>query len=376
MSSSKEPKNKRTRLSDSQPRLSVEAVKESGRSDIQKRLDEKLEELKKKSPAPKSSKNRKTKNGNAASASSPKTPVVSSSSSAQSPQVMTASTPAAHRHNFTGFVLDCDGVIWHGDDPIEGSIEACNKLIEMGCKVHYVTNSSSNTRENVASKLRRLGVTGAKAEHVTTSGSAAANLIREKLPSVKRVYVVGEQGLLDELKAVGLKVEGGPEENDATAQNSQEFLNLEINSDVGAVVCALDRRFNYAKLAKASLHLQRGCPMVCTNLDAYDVLPPKGNVPGAGCIAAALLASHPDAKQYVSGKPSGDVLLDIMKRRGMEKSMTVMIGDRVDTDIKFAQNAGVHSCLVLTGVCTEEHREMAMYCHQSLSTFVNECFPK
>ncbi len=57
-------------------------------------------------------------------------------------------------------------------------------------------------------------------------------------------------------------------------------------------------------------------------------------------MAAALLASHPDAKQYVSGKPSGDVLLDIMKRRGMEKSMTVMIGGRVDTDIKFAQNAG------------------------------------
>jgi len=271
---------------------------------------------------------------------------------------------------YENFVIDCDGVMWHGDEPIEGSFEACQKLLKLGCKLHFITNSSGKTREAVVQKLRTFGLNDINEDMVTTSGSAAARMISQDYPAVKKVYAVGEAGLVHELERKGLSVEGGADDDRVAASNDAEFVRLQLSDEVQMVVCGLDRSFNYAKLCKASLYLQRGCPLICTNYDAYDVFPSKGNQPGAGCIIAAIKASYPGVEAKLAGKPSGELLMLVMNDRKMDKARTIMIGDRVDTDIQLAHNAGVASCLVLTGVSSRSEGDSATKCHDSLSEFV------
>jgi len=278
--------------------------------------------------------------------------------------------PTKGSRTYDNVILDCDGVLWHGDKPVEGSIPTCLRLSAEGYNLHFVTNSSCNARSAVCEKLRKFGLKNVKPDHITTSGSAAASFVRKRFPAIRTVYVVGEQGLVDELKSAGLACVGGPADNEVDASTDSLFLKLDIDSSVQAVVCGLDRKFNYAKLSKASLYLQKGCPLIGCNRDAFDVLPSKGNVPGAGCMLAALTASH-EVEVTVVGKPSVDFLRSIVEQRKMDLSKTVMVGDRVDTDIMFAVKGGVDSCLVLTGVSSEASA-LATYCCKSLLEFANK----
>jgi 4-nitrophenyl phosphatase len=367
-------------------RKSIDALKESMQVEQQKRLEESLGRLKqqkqaKESPAKKPqqpeatrssrtpSESRQKSSSAASSSSSPSNPSVAATTSSAAKPSTSATPSAAPMLRYSNFILDCDGVIWHGPHAIPGSIEGINQLRGLNCNFHFVTNSSGSSRRVVAQKLRDHGLKWVEEEMVTTSGSAAAWLIMQMFPRVKRVHAIGETGLFEELRRAKFQVSGDTDV-DLTARNEAEFHAIPVDDGVQLVVCGLDRSFSYGKLARASLYLQRRLPLICTNLDAFDVLPSKGNVPGAGCIAAALIASHPTVKPLVAGKPSGEMLLNIMNNRGFDKAWTVMVGDRVDTDIECAHNAGIASCLVLSGVSKQEHAESATLCFKDLGSFL------
>jgi HAD superfamily hydrolase (TIGR01450 family) len=146
------------------------------------------------------------------------------------------------------------------------------------------------------------------------------------------------------------------------------YRTVPINNDVQAVIVGLDTKFNYHKLAMANLHLQAGgtrtpAKFIATNADAYDMVA-GFLMPGAGALVNAILTSlnNENGSQRtdypeVTGKPNPFAVDLILRDNGMDmkdeavRSRMIMIGDRLDTDIKFGANAGIDTCLVLTG-CT------------------------
>ncbi|KAH9255748.1 hypothetical protein BASA81_006142 [Batrachochytrium salamandrivorans] len=256
--------------------------------------------------------------------------------------------------NFDSFVLDCDGVLWHDQLAIAGSARALQELRARGSKVHFMTNNSTLSRASLAAKITSLlGFSVDAQVEVTTSGSACAALIRHHVPHATRAFVIGEQGLVDELALMQIQAvtDSGP---------------------VDVVVCGLDSGFTYAKLRCASNYVQQCGVLFATNMDAYDVAQDgRGTVPGAGCLVNALLTSlsSPPVNHIVCGKPNPQVLQHIMHTRGMEMGTTVVVGDRLDTDIAWANQAGVTSCLVLSGVA-REFSTSAKFVKRSLEDFV------
>jgi len=147
----------------------------------------------------------------------------------------------------------------------------------------------------------------------------------------KKAYVVGEQGLVDELKNAGIRIG-------------------EENADI--VAASLDRKFTYKKLAVAQKLLLKGALLVATNHD-YTFPVEKGVRPGAGSIVMAIEVAS--GKKAISlGKPNTYGFELMQKEKGIKKDETLFVGDRVDTDITFARNCGIKCALVLTGVSRKE----------------------
>ncbi|BBH00612.1 2-phosphoglycolate phosphatase 2 [Prunus dulcis] len=211
------------------------------------------------------------------------------------------------------FLFDCDGVIWKGD-----------KLIDGGKKLVFVTNNSTKSRSQYANKFLSLGVSVTEDEIFSSSFAAAMYLQLINFPQHKKVYVIGEQGILEELQLAGFTALGGP---------------------VGAVVVGLDQYINYYKLQYGTLCIREnpGCLFIATNRDAVGHMTDLQEWPGAGCMVAAICGST-QKEPIVVGKPS---------KFDVSCSKMCMVGDRLDTDILFGQNAGCRTLLVLSGVTTE-----------------------
>ncbi len=233
--------------------------------------------------------------------------------------------------NFRAFILDLDGVVYIGDEVIEGVPEKIKKLRQKG-RVVFLTNNSTKSREDYARKLLSFGIE-ASPEDIITSGYAAALYLREKFGSAG-VFVVGEAGLRKELEDAGHRL---------------CFRGCE------AVVVGLDREFNYSKLSRASRLIREGAEFVATNLDST-LITPSGLIPGAGAIVAAVReASGKDP--VVVGKPSktlGKLLLNVLN---IKPEDVLLIGDRIETDIAFGKAMGFKTALVLTGISREEDVE-------------------
>jgi glycerol-1-phosphatase len=230
------------------------------------------------------------------------------------------------------FLFDLDGILYRGDEPVPGAAEAVARLRSAGKRMSFVTNNSSRTPEAVARKLASAGV-DAGAEEVETSAMATAELLGAR--RVRTAFVVGEEGVRAALGGVGIQVVGA---DDPTPD---------------VVVVGWDRGADYAKLAAASLFLQRGAALVATNADAsYPA--PAGLLPGAGALLAAITTAT-GATAEVVGKPHAPLLRAALERAGGGRPL--VIGDRLDTDIEGAARLGWPSLLVLTGVTTRSDLE-------------------
>ncbi len=229
---------------------------------------------------------------------------------------------------YTLVVFDLDGVIYLIDRPIPGAVEAVGRLHAEGRAVAYATNNASRRSSEVADLLTGMGVP-ARPEEVLTSAAATAELLRDRLPAGAPVLVVGAEALRAELRAVGLRPVSTVDEQPA------------------AVAQGYGPEVGWVDLAEASLAVRAGAPWYATNTDR--TLPsPRGPLPGNGSLVAVLRTALGRDPDVVVGKPEPALFATAARRAGAGR--TLVVGDRLDTDIEGARRAGLDSLLVLTGV--------------------------
>ncbi|KAK9084583.1 hypothetical protein Sjap_024994 [Stephania japonica] len=250
------------------------------------------------------------------------------------------------------FLFDCDGVIWKGDKLIEGVPEALATLRSKGKKLVFVTNNSTKSRKQYAKKFQNLGLEVSEEEIFSSSFAAAIFLKINNFPTDKKVYVIGEEGILEELELAGFTALGGPEDGKKTVDLKPNCL-FEHDKNVGVVVVGLDHYINYYKLQYGTLCIREnpGCLFIATNRDAVGHMTDLQEWPGAGCMVAAICGTT-KREPIVVGKPSTFMMDFLLQRFQIKPSKMCMVGDRLDTDILFGQNSGCKTLLVLSGVTT------------------------
>jgi phosphoglycolate phosphatase len=223
-----------------------------------------------------------------------------------------------------------------------------------GKRLVFVTNNSTKSRAGYLGKFTSLGLNVQAEEIYSSSYAAAAYLQSIDFPADKKVYVVGEQGILDELDLAGIKHCGGPADAGKTVELAPGYA-LPHDPDVGAVVVGFDRHINYFKIQTATLCISEnpGCHFIATNTDARTHLTDAQEWAGNGAMVGAIKGSTKQEPTVV-GKPAEFMLADIAKKFGLKRSQICMVGDRLDTDILFGAHGGLTTMLVLSGVTTEE----------------------
>lgn len=224
-------------------------------------------------------------------------------------------------------LLDLDGVVYVGARPVEHATDALAAARADGMRLAFVTNNASRPAEAVAAHLCELGVEASVSE-VVTSAQAAARLLADRLPEGSKVLVVGGDGLRVALRERGLvpvdSLDDGPV----------------------AVVQGFAPEVGWRALAEGTYAVSSGLPWVATNVDA--TLPTsRGYAPGNGTLVDAVRVAS-GRQPEVAGKPEPPMHREAILRSGAQHPLVV--GDRLDTDIEGATNAGAESLLMLTGV--------------------------
>ena len=234
-------------------------------------------------------------------------------------------------------ILDLDGVVYIGEEPVPGAAAAIGRLRQEGRRVVFATNNASRAATEVAALLTRLGIE-ATADEVVTSAAIAADTLADRLPPGSPVLVVGADALAGEVRRAGLTVVASADDRPA------------------AVVQGYAPHVGWRQLAEACLAIRAGAQWIVTNTDA--TLPsPRGDLPGNGSLVAALRTALGRDPDLVVGKPQPAFFAGAAAKAGASRPLVV--GDRLDTDIEGAVRAGMDSLLVLTGVSSEAEARAA-----------------
>ncbi len=244
---------------------------------------------------------------------------------------------------FDTFLFDGDGVLYKESNPLPGSIEFLNFLEKQGKKVYILTNNSTKTRKEFQTKLTTLGIT-LPIKNILTSSYLTAKYIEKQSPKAT-IYVIGEDGLRSELKAVGLVVLNDWQEN-----NEEDIFEFDFDK-VDYVITGMDRLLNYTKISRATHILQNHdhVKFIATNGD-FTFPTVKGLIPGGGAMIKILEVLSDRNIELVIGKPEPEMYETAVELSKSSIEKTIMFGDRIETDILGANQVGMSSCLVLTGV--------------------------
>ncbi|KAL8892350.1 MAG: hypothetical protein Q9215_000749 [Flavoplaca cf. flavocitrina] len=258
------------------------------------------------------------------------------------------------------FLFDCDGVLWSGDHLFEGTVETLEMLRSKGKQIVFVTNNSTKSRADYKKKLESMGIPASVDEVFGSSYSAAIYISRilSLPPSQKTVFVLGESGIETELDSESIPHIGGTDPAYNRLIDPKDYTSIAsgetLDPSVGVVLAGLDFHLNYLKLAYAFAYLQRGAKFLATNTDT--TLPSAGSLfPGAGAISAPLIAMMGGERPMAFGKPSQAMMDAIEGKFRFDRKKACMVGDRLDTDIRFGIEGGLGGTLcVLTGVTISE----------------------
>ena len=233
------------------------------------------------------------------------------------------------------FLLDMDGTIYLDNDLFDGTLDFLDKVKKKGGKYLFVTNNSSKGTDAYVAKLARIGIE-ATADDFLTSTDATILYLNSNYPG-KKFYSMGTESFNAELRKNGVNI-----------TNS-------VEDDVFGVVISNDTELTFKKLDDVCILLTRGAEYIATNPDW--VCPTwYGYVPDCGCFADIIKRATGKIPTFI-GKPNPDMLLLAMEKYGYTKEETLMIGDRVYTDIASGYNAGVDTVFVLSGEGTREDAE-------------------
>ncbi|WP_025785800.1 HAD-IIA family hydrolase [Sporosarcina sp. D27] len=233
-----------------------------------------------------------------------------------------------------GYIFDLDGTIYLSNELIEGAQEAITELRDRGDKVVFLTNKSIARRKDYVEKLNGLGIQ-VSLEEVVNSNYITAHYLKKKMKSNEKVFVIGEEPLFEELLEEGILLTPSWE-------------------DAKFVVLGWDRSFTYEKINAAFQAWKNGAILIATNPDRTCPVE-DGELPDCAAMIGALEAVTGEPITAITGKPSALMAEFVMKTvLGMAPNQCIMVGDRLETDIKMANIAGMTSVLVLTGITNEE----------------------
>ncbi len=239
--------------------------------------------------------------------------------------------------NIKALILDMDGVIWKADMPIGDLTAIFNRIRERGMKFVFATNNSTKTSEQYVTRLKEVGV-HAEPWQVVTSSQAAAHAMAQKFPRGTKVFMIGEDGV-----RIALQEEGF------------EILSVEGAPNAEAVVIGMDREITFQKMVEATLLVRRGVPFYATNSDKTFPTP-RGQVPGAGAWFSVITTAS-GVEPIIAGKPFPFLMELSLEKLGTTKEETLVIGDRLETDIAAGQGSGCRTALVLSGVSTQKEAD-------------------
>ncbi len=237
--------------------------------------------------------------------------------------------------------LDLDGVVYRGGLVLPGAVKALRDVLSRGLDLRYVSNNSTAHRRTVSERLAKMGVPAGESR-VLTSGYVTGRWLRARLSEGAPVMVVGEDGLIAELREAGLDA------FHASGEAAGDAAHGVTGKVPKAVVVGMDRAFTFGSLAAAQKAIMDGALFVATNRDATFPTP-DGLVPGSGAIVAAV-ATAAQTEPVLIGKPSTALAKALEEASGVSPADTVFVGDRVSTDIVMGHEAGMVTVLVLTGV--------------------------
>jgi HAD superfamily hydrolase (TIGR01450 family) len=242
---------------------------------------------------------------------------------------------AARRYD--QFILDLDGCVWVGPEPVPGAVEAIESLRGAGKRLVFATNDSRHALEDHVRKLWGIGVQASLAD-VVSAGSAMQHLLAETRPG-RTAFVIGAESLHRHVSDAGCRILNG----------------TDLASRAEIVVVGHSERLVYDDLRNAVLAVRRGADLLATSRDP--TLPmPDGLWPGTGAILAAIEVGS-ERKAAIVGKPEPQIFITALDRLG--DGRTLVVGDRLDSDVAAATAAGLEAALVLTGGTSREQAEEA-----------------
>jgi len=233
---------------------------------------------------------------------------------------------------YTAYIFDQDGTLYLGEHLLPGAAETVAALRAAGRRTIFLSNNPTKTREQYALKLKALGIP-TPIEDIVNSSFVMVQWLLRFAPQA-RLFVVGEAPLKQELLAAG-------------------FVLSETAAEIDIVVVSFDRTFTYRKLQIAFDAIRAGARMVATNPDRYCPTP-TGGEPDCAALIAAIEACTGVKCDPIVGKPSPIMVTTITALLNLPPEECIMVGDRLETDIKMGIEAGMATCLVLTGDATRE----------------------
>jgi len=238
---------------------------------------------------------------------------------------------------FRYLITDMDGVLWRGREPLPGLVEFFQFLRQCNIRFVCATNNASTLPDKLAERLQGWGA-DVQTDEIVTSSIATADYLETILSRGARLYVIGMEGLRVALEQKGFVL---------------------AEEDVAAVVVGIDWNVTYNHFKRAALNIRAGAKFIGTNGDR--TFPnPEGIVPGNGALLA-LIETATDVKPFIIGKPSPTLYQMALKRLGAVEEQTLVLGDRMETDILGAVVLGLKSALVLSGVTTREQLAASDY---------------
>lgn len=244
--------------------------------------------------------------------------------------------PLADR--FDGLLVDLDGVVWVGREPVPGAAETLRALLEDGRSLVFVTNNPGQPPAAYAERLRGLGVEVGE-EQIVTAGMVVARLAGKAAGTGGSAFVIGAPALQEMVTATGVRLLAG-----------------EAAWEADVVVVSGHRGFDYGELLAAKRALDNGAALFATSHDP--TMPyPGGELPGTGAVLAAVETAS-GRRAEIAGKPERHLFEMAIEALG-DCERVAMVGDRISSDIEGGRRAGLETVLVLSGTTSREEAEAA-----------------
>ncbi len=228
------------------------------------------------------------------------------------------------------FAFDLDGTLYFGGNAADGAVNIINYLREK-YKIVFFTNNSSKTVSQIHEKLNILGIS-CSINEVYTSSSATAAYLKES--RIDKIYVIGSQGLCDELQNVGLRT-------------------VDVNKAENLVV-GLDFEFSYNKIADALSVLLKGGKFIACNEDHFFPIGENKQLPGCGAMVGAISAAAGRKPDFVIGKPNTYILSKISEDFNVKHNEIAVVGDSYESDIQMALNYNSKAILISDKVVVDK----------------------